>query len=415
MCPPSAHDNISSVQPCFFARQPIFQRDMAVWGYQLLYRDDALADSARFTDQDQATVQVALEAAANPSLWEDRDINLLLEFSSTSLAHEVPYALPSKNTIIKLAPGLCQDQTLPQSITELTSSGYRLALDGPVEVCRPLLSVTDYLIVDALAETPEAFNQEMIAAVQTGVPVLVKRIETSEVFETAKGLGASLFLGFFFQRPKIIASKKLSSMQIIRLKLLKMLDSHSEWEDIAKTLQNDVSLTYRLLKFINSPFFGLVQPITNVHRAIGYLGEKKAKIWLRLVILTDLCPPEKTSQLPLLSAQRARFLELAGANHHNVSTDELFLLGLFSLLDAIFDMPMGELVEYLPLTDKLKATLCGNSSTYGPWLDLAVYFEQGRWDLVIPLIERLELPPVHVGRCYAQAVTWAAEFFQVAG
>lgn len=405
----------SPVQSCFFARHPIFHRDMTLWGYHLLYREDALAESAHFADQDKASVQVVLEAAACPGLGPAGKANLLMEFSPSALAHGIPYAMPPQSTIIKLTPTLCRDETLSESIAELRIAGYRLALDGPLESCRHLLDSAAYLIVDGLTKPLEAFGQAVTAAVQTSIPVLVKRIESPEVFESAKRHGAALFLGFFFQKPEIIASRKLSSMQVVRLRLLKLLDSQGDnWDKIALTLQNDVSLTYRLLKFINSPFVGVVQPITTVQRAISYLGGKKAKIWLRMVILTDLCPPEKTSQLPLLSAQRARFLELAGRNRRDVHSDELFLLGLFSLLDAIFDMPMTELVDFLPLTDDLKATLSGRPGPLTLWKDLAVHFELGHWDRVDPILDSLGLDPIHVGNSYAQAVNWAEEFFQVA-
>ncbi len=414
MCAPSPTP--SSVQSCFFARHPIFDRNMNLWGYQLLYRDTEQAETARFEDQDQATVQVVLEAATSPSLGLARNTYLLMEFSTTALVHEVPYALPPQNTIIKLTPGLCRDAVLPGMINELRTAGYQLALDGPLDSCRHVLAETDYLIVDALTESPEEFTKAMDSATRTGIPVLVKRIETPEAFAAAKSLGAELFLGFFFQKPEIIASKKLSSVQIVRLKLLKMLDNKNEdWNEISLTLQNDVSLTYRLLKFINSPFFGVVQPITTVQRAIAYMGAKQARIWLRMVILTDLAPPEKTSQLPLLSAQRGRFLELLGTNLPDVDPDELFLLGLFSLLDVMFDMSMPDLVDFLPLTAPLKATLCGRPSPFTPWLELAVQFEQGQWDRVDVLGAQLGLTPIQVGTSYVQAMTWAEDFFRVAG
>ncbi|WP_045222228.1 EAL and HDOD domain-containing protein [Desulfonatronum thioautotrophicum] len=413
---PATSPSCLPVQPCYFARHPIFERDMRLWGYHLLYRDDAMAESAQFSDQDKATIQVALEATVFAGGRSAVKQNLLLEFSASALAHGIPHAMPPQETVIKLTPTLCRNETLAKSITELRTAGYRLALDGPLESCRHILDLASFLIVDALTTPAEIFLQEMAAATKTGIPVLVKRIESPEIFESAKDLGAQLFLGFFFQKPEIIASRKLSSMQVVRLKLLKMLDAHADnWDEIANILQNDVSLAYRLLQFINSPFFGVVQPITTVQRAIGYLGSKRAKLWLRMVILTDLCPPEKTSQLPLLSAQRARFLEIVGANRQDVDGDELFLLGLFSLLDAIFDMPMTDLVDYLPLTADLKATLCRRSGRYAPWLDMAIHFEQGQWDRVDPLLDQLNLNRIHVGTSYAQAVTWAEDFFHAAG
>jgi c-di-GMP phosphodiesterase len=402
----------SAHTPCFFAKQPIFDPDLHIWGYQLLYRRSEQDQSARLLDHDQATVQLVLDAGVHVIASSGRQHNLLIEFSPAALTHQVPYALPAQGTVIKISLHICQDPALSGVLADLQGNGYRIALDGLPSACAPLLPSAAMVIVDALADSEQDFHTAMSTARQTGLPILVKRIEDHQAFDLSKKLGATLFSGFFFQKPVTVSLRKLSSMQVVRLKLLKLLnEAEDNRDELIRTMQADVSLTYRLLKLINSPFFGIVQPIDTVTRAISYMGWKQARIWLRMIILTDLVPPEKTSQLPLRSAQRARFLELLGQSKPGVHPDELFLLGLFSLLDAIFDMPMAKLTEYLPLTEDIKVTLQGGQSQSTPWLRLVEHFERGQWDAVEQVITDLRLDPLQVGSKYNEASTWAENFF----
>lgn len=280
---------------------------------------------------------------------------------------------------------------------------------------KPLHHLADFALIDVLGKT-EAELAPLVAAAKDQVGILVaKRVEDHPTFDLARRLGFDLFQGFFFQKPETITCRKLSSIQVSRLKILKLIEEpEPDLMEIGEVIQADVSLSYRLLGFLNSAFFGFVQKVDSIKQALVLLGWKQLRNWLRLIILTDLTPPEKTSEIPLHSVQRARFLESVAGRHRGTGADpgRLFLLGLFSLLDALLDAPMHDIVDELPLTPELKAALCGEPNAQADWLALAASFERADWGRIEELIARLRLDPVEVACAYAEALEWAESLFR---
>ena len=179
-----------------------------------------------------------------------------------------------------------------------------------------------------------------------------------------------------------------------------------------KTIQTDVSISFRLLAFLNSSAFGLPQKIKSIRQAILLLGWQKIKNWLRVVLLSDMNQSMDISELVLLSAQRGRFLELVAREHDfwGFDPNSLNLLGIFSLLDALLGIPMTEIVEYLPLEDKLKAALCREpNNEYLPLLHLSGYFEEARWAEAEKMIQQLNLDAGKVKSAFQASVNWADE------
>lgn len=207
--------------------------------------------------------------------------------------------------------------------------------------------------------------------------------------------------------------RKLSSNQMSRLLLFRVLAKKDpEFDELASVIQSDVSISYRLLSFINSAAFSFTRKVESIKQALVLPGWKQIRSWLWLVILTDISPEEKTSELPYLSVIRAKFLERCADNHtiSRVKIDSLYLLGLFSLLEAMLDLPMEEIAENLPLEDKIKDALCHKENEYSAWLDLARSFERGDWDRLDGIIEKLDLDPMLVANSYSEALVWAKSF-----
>jgi EAL and modified HD-GYP domain-containing signal transduction protein len=274
--------------------------------------------------------------------------------------------------------------------------------------------LADIVFIDVLGKS-EAELARLVQAARAFVTTLIaKRVEDRAILDLAKRLGLALFQGFYFQKPETITCRKLSSIQVSRLKLLRLIEEPElDMQEIGAVIQADVSLSYRLLGFLNSAFFAFPQKIRSIPQALVLLGWKQLKNWLRLIILTDLTP-ERTSEIPLHSVQRARFLESVAERHRSADRDAgaLFLLGLFSLLDALLEIPMPEVVDELPLAQELKAALCGEPNDYADWLALAEAFERAEWGRIEGLIARLELIPVEVAVAYSEALEWADKLFR---
>ncbi len=397
------------------ARQPIFDSRKKVRGYELLFRDSAESACALFADQCQATMKVIADAYVCLGADMAGEARLMVNFSRAGILDQLPYALPPGRTVVEFGECLPPDKDLLLALRKLKADGYLLSLDGLRDVggCGPLVALADIVKVDVLDQTMEDVAAVLDAVGRDGPILLAKRVETAALFEMSKAMGFTWFQGFFFQRPEIVPGRKLSSNQQSRLRLFRLIEREDmELEKVAEIIHADVSISYRLLSLLNSAAFGLPQKIDSIERAIMMLGWKSLRNWLRVVIFTDLAPKGKTRELSFASVLRGRFMETAAEAHGApVSPPALFLLGLFSLLDAMLDLPMREIVTSLPIEEELKEALCGERNVHADWLRLAACFESADWRRLDAYVEALGLDPALVARCYHEALAWTNSFF----
>lgn len=404
----------------FFARQPIFDAEKRVFGYELLYRKSPLEKSANFSDKDVATLSVistALLASPEPDQVGKK---ICIHFSRESILSDVPSTLPPRTTVVELEPLKVLEPDFEAALKRVKQQGYTLALNHflPGECDRKLVDLADIVFVDVL-EKDEAQLKSMLDEL-SGCNCLLaaKRVEDDARFQLTRKLGFHLFQGFFFEKPVIVPGRKLPSNKITRLNIYRTLEKGDmDLEELTRNIESDVSISFRLLTFINSLAFGLRYKVSSIRHAILMLGWQQIKSWLWLVLLSDVMPSDKTSELPYLSSIRAKFLERASANHdsRDVAPDTLFLMGLFSLLEPMLDTPMRELVESLPLEEEVMAALCGERNIYSDWLEVAKCFENGDWARLDELTRALHLDPIKVASSYCEALVWAKALYEQPG
>lgn len=405
--------------PCFlhtyFARQPIFDTHNRVWGYELLFRGGPKAEKAEFTDLDQATLGVAADSTIAPEDFYGTDKKILVNFGEQSILENVPYALPPGQTVIQVPESALAAPGTVEALGELTRDGYSIALDDFEGENDEALKLADLVIIDVLGKKPLAILPALRKAQQAGVSALAKKVEDTSAFSMTKHLGFPLFQGFFFKRPELVANRKLTSHQASRFNLLRAIEkSDPDFEQLAKDIQTDVSISYRLLTYLNSAAFAFTEPIRSIRQAIVLLGWKQLRNWLRVIVLTDMQPKGKASELFFVAVQRGKFLELIARSQEppRVEPDSMFLLGLFSLLEAMLDTPMADIVSKLPLDDDLKEALLGHGNSHGRWLDLVRAHEKGRWEDLDALTDELGLNRLVVAVSYYKSVLWANTFFK---
>lgn len=400
--------------PTFFARQPVFCEGPTVWGYELLYRDKGDATKAEFSDSEAATLQVAASAFIHPEIGRSQPKKLIVNFTPKSILDQVPYALPAEDTVVKFSPSTTPVPEFEAALKTLRDNGYTLALDcfEATPSLYSLYRLADILIIDVLGKSSSHIQTLLQRAPRQG-ELLAKRVQTMESYLLAKDLGFSLFQGYFFKRPEILPGRKINSNQASRLNLFRLIEkSDPDFDGLADTVRTDVSISYRLLSYLNSAAFSFPEKIRSIKQAVVILGWRKIRNWLRLIILTDLLPSNKPSELSYLSAVRGKFLEQVALKHdRDGQAGGLFLLGLFSLLDSMLDMPMKAILANVPLEDDIRDALSGEDNVYSPWLDISLSFETGNWDNLDGLLRRLELDPLLVARCYYDSLLWANSFF----
>lgn len=403
----------------FFARQPILMSDQSVWGYELLFRKNSEATSAEISDSYKATLRVAAALCAAPGEKLPDNVKLVVNFSHKAIMDKIPYSLPAGKTVVQLPETTPPTPNLIKALQELTKDGYYIAIDD--FEARPqgefLIAYADAIIVDILSADEKKLQRICDLCKENDTKLIAKRVENMDQYHLAQKLGFNFFQGFYFKRPENVRGRKLRSGEIVKLKILKLIEDPSpDFEALAEALQNDVSISFRLLTLLNSPTFGFSQKITSIKQALVLAGWKMLRNWLRVILLTDLTPEGKSRMLPQLATQRAKFLQLVAKRAgKGLPVDSMFLLGLFSLLEAMFDMSMKELTSYLPLEDEINAALRGEDNIYTRYLELTSFFETGDWVNLQIVLDELGLDPVQISKSYYESTRWANSFFQIPG
>jgi EAL and modified HD-GYP domain-containing signal transduction protein len=306
-----------------------------------------------------------------------------------------------------------EDRRYLAALRALRDEGYQLALDlpHPYDLDNPLLEFTDTVILDMRA--PEALNgmlrPTVLALKQRGHRLLAKRVEDHEAADLARYLGFSLFAGHFFREPVTLSQRKVSAAETTRLVILDLLSlPEPPTDQLVSAIEADASVSYRVLTMLNSAHFGLLKKVSSMRQAVLLAGWTQLSAWLRVMVLGDMTPSIKARELLHLSAQRAKFFELlALASDRRGQAGSLFLLGLFSLLPAMLDMPMQAILDKLSLEDSLYAGLCGKPGPFAPWLGMAQAIEDTRWDDMAQHALSLNLPTGSVATAYNASFQWA--------
>jgi EAL and modified HD-GYP domain-containing signal transduction protein len=382
------------VPSVFLARQPIFDAALDVVGYELLFRG-ANQHVAVFSDHDEATSTVVMNAFTEIGLdnvvgerlaW----INVSRDFLLGSLAR----ALPRGRVVLELLEDQIVDDGLIAALEDHRAHGYKIALDDfswSDERAR-LLDHVDIVKVDLLGRAPEAVADDVGRLSGYDCTLLAEKVETKEEYERCRELGFDLFQGYFFCKPERMEARSVAPTRLSILQLVAALqDPGIDLRKIEALVSRDVALSYRLLRYINSAFFGLRREIDSISRALMLLGLDNVKRWATLSVFAGV--DEKPRELIETALVRARFCELAGEG----SREQLFTLGLFSVVDALMDAPMETLLASMPFPDDMRDALVARKGPKGELLEAALSFERGDFE---PSLERF-------AAAHLEAIAWA--------
>jgi c-di-GMP-related signal transduction protein len=392
----------------YVARQPILDREEKVFGYELLFRDGM--ENAFAGDSDEAS-----RATLDRSLIMGLDVlcdgrRAFVNCTRDTLIKGLVTLLPSASTVVEVLESVPADPDIIAACQSLKERGYMIALDDFVanDTREALADVADIIKVDMKLTT----DAQRATIVKKFGPwrhrLLAEKIENRTEFALARDQGFVYFQGFFFRRPEKLATRELPGN---RLNYVRMLQEVSQAElDVAaleRLIKSEASVCYRLLRYLNSPLFGLKNEVRSVRHALSMLGEREVRRWVRLVAAVG-AGQEKTTDLVLSALVRARFGELLQPLVPHGDSD-LFLLGLLSLLDAMLEMPMSEVLDRVPLDHETKAVLLGKPSALRPVYQLMLAHESGEWEAAAQLSAQFHLESEVVAGHYWHAQQWARE------
>lgn len=398
----------------FFTKQPILDAKRSIWGYELLGSEMKEGIYEVFPQQESAA---GLCSSTYQGLQEamKRGKKIMIGFDDMGILSGVPHALPAEYGVVRVLPGGVM-AGLDTALQGLRSEGYQTMLEAtpgqplPTELC----SQADIIGFDLSSGKPDQGTLDQMK--KYPALMLARGLKTMEQFQAARDRGFSLFQGSFFKEAECVRDRKLGSNELARLNLFRLMEVKDlDVKEMAAAIRSDVAVSFRLLSFLNSASFGFRQNIQSIDQAIMMLGWIKLKSWLRAVLLVDMTRKDEVPQeLAALSLQRGKFFELLASDYDywgfNPST--IFLVGLFSLMDAILGMPMENVVEMLPLEAKLKVALKRDAdSEYRPLFELLDCLEDADWPTLEILAQKLCLDIDHIKDAFATARNWAEGFF----
>lgn len=367
----------------FVARQPVFTALKKIFGYELLFRL-GLENYFPDVDGDVATSNL-LSNIFFPFDFKEilGEKPGLINFTEKLILQMVPLLLPKKNFIIEVLENIEPDEKIISSLSILKEKGFTIALDDFVyhKKFRPMIELSKIIKFDIRA-TPLESLHEILHNLKSDYEILflAEKVETYAEFEQAKEMGFDLFQGYFFSRPEVLSTKGISSGQITKMGLINEVGKRQlNLKKIEGLIKKDVSVSFKLLRFINSAYFTRRNSIDTIKDAITFLGTDELKRFINIVVISDLSS-DKPNELVRTSIIRARMCERCGkVLNTNFSTDELFTLGLFSFMDAILDCKMETILSHIAFSEKMKKALLGQNKEFKIILNIVDIFEKGDW------------------------------------
>ncbi|WP_432357481.1 EAL and HDOD domain-containing protein [Sporosarcina sp. UB5] len=401
----------------FVGRQPILDSEGRIFGYELLYRNSE-RNSFPDIDPERATIQLLVNTFLSIGVDQiSGKSKSFINFSGELLVKDIFSNLKPECVVIEILEDVEITPTLISRLKEIKREGFQLALDDFIiqdqyALHTELFELIDYVKVDFLAVDDKGRRDiERLIKKYPHIKMLAEKIETEEQFQIAKKSGYDLFQGYFFAKPEIIKGVEIPANLNLHMQIINELnDSNPDIDEIAKLILHDISLTYKLLRFINTMNFSVPKSIGSVKQAIVLIGLRELRKWMRILMLHDLSDHSSSGRIKALvsySMSRAKMCELVAVRTGYPSGDEHFFVGLFSLLDVIMQRSWEDILPTFPFSEEVAETLQGKNTSMTPYLDLAIATERFDMKKIIEIGKALGLTKKEIVAYSNEANQWA--------
>ena len=393
----------------YVARQAILDADRSLIAYELLFRDST-ENRCPPGDPDIAS-RKTIDTAVLMGLETLSDGHrIFLNCTENLLLDGLPTLFPPEVTVVEVLESVRPTRQLVDACHKLKEGGYRIALDDFIEQpgYEPLIELADVVKIDVRL-TPVEHWPALAAKYLRGRQLLAEKVEREEEFACAKAIGFSLFQGYLFSRPSILSTSSIDGLDANHVRILRTLASPQlNLLEVESIIKSDPALCYRLLRFLNSPAFYLQDEIRSVLHALELLGEVEIRKWMLLVCALGAGAAAGKKHLLEMALIRARFAESL-APKMGLSSSELFLLGILSLMHAILDLPVESLVELVAVSRDIRAALLGTSNTLRNGFDLILAYEAADWNSCEEVRNKWQIPARFISDSYLEAIHWARQ------
>lgn len=403
----------------FIGRQPIFNTNEQVYSYELLYRNGIESNEFPDIDSDLATVELIVNSFFSIGLEElSNGKPCFINFTENLLMSEILDHLNPSQVVIELLEDIPITTSLINRVKQLKAKGYRIALDDFIMqeddwVYNELFPYIDIIKVDFFIST-EYDRKKIEDRVKKYFPhivLLAEKVETMEQYLEACQKGYKLFQGYFFTKPQIIVGNDIPAnlLQYYRvIALLRVEDP--DIDHIAEGIEHDVALSYKLMQLINSSSKRSKFKIRSIKQAILHLGLEDLKRWIYILTYREsqkFNPNGSYDELMKTSLCRAKMCELLAKYNNKRDTSEYFLIGMFSLIDALLRRPLENILMQLPLSDEIVETILGRETKMKQYLQLTIAVERMDFESTFKFANELNINIEDIFEIFKAANKWS--------
>jgi EAL and modified HD-GYP domain-containing signal transduction protein len=398
----------------YLGRQPILDREQRLVAYELLFRNGS-RNFAEVTDGVHATATVIVNAFAElgveAALGNCRGF---INVDEAFLFSDMLELLPRQSVVLEILETVPPTPAVIERCIALKAAGFTLALDDVIQIepaYAELLALVEIVKVDIQPLSRVQLMQLVMKLKPMGKQLLAEKVDSREQMEQCLSLGFTLFQGYYFAKPTIIAGKKLDHSKLSLMKLMGLLLSDADTAKLEQALKPEPGLTMNLLRMTNSVGAGTTEKITSLRHAITVLGRRQLQRWLQLLVFSSGKEPGASNPLLMLAATRGRLMELLAGDlrpSDGAFADQAFMAGIMSLMPALVGLPINEIVAPLGLSGDVRDALCEGKGVLGDMLHLAESSENGEIEVLTSNLDKLSgLTAKQLNRAQTDALQWA--------
>ena len=399
----------------FIARQPILTKDQEIFAYELLFRSTKEQGAYAAIDGNKATAQVLENSLLTIGLSElTHHRPAFINFPAEVLLSPFVLELPPDEIVVEILETVVPTPEIVARCRLLKERGIKLALDDFIFApeFQELIELADYVKIDFRLTQGEDRWALVKRMARHGLVFLAEKVESRAEYRDAVDNGYSLLQGYFFSKPEVVAGKTMQlAEQSAMLFLQELAKEEVDYRQLETVIRHDVPLSYKILRFINSPYFGFRKEITSIRQTLTLIGQRELHKWACLLVLSSL-NTDKPTELMTMALVRARFSELIAGQLRYTNPSDFFLGGMFSLIDAFLDCPMTEAAAKLPIKEEIKAALLGTANQVGMILQLVNAYEKGNWEQGRMFAMAIGLSESWLADAYYQAELWSGRYFE---
>jgi len=400
----------------YVARQPIFNKKLEVIAYELLYRSGD-SNYANVVDDEVATSRVINNSLLNFGFDNvSSNKKLFINFSKRLLESDIPTLLPSETAVLEILEDVVPDEDFYERIKELRDLGYTLALDDFVLGFQypELIDYVDIVKVDFMLTTPEDRQRIYNVFMNDGVKFLAEKVETTKEYEEAMSYGYDYFQGYFFQKPTIMKGQDTKGFSANYMMIMDELNKYEpDFDRIVEVIERDINLSYKILRIVNSMAYYRGNEISSLLQAATMMGLSEVRKLVSLLVFQNICS-DKPDELLVEALIRGKVIEeMSKKTAFKSRQSEVFLMGLFSLIDVMLDREINDVMNELPLASDIKDGILQKDTDLGNMLKTLIAYEKADWEAFNDYADKVGNIKECIPVAYLNSIKWAHDILNL--